>query len=144
MSGNSEILEQQLKFNAELPALMQKYQGQWIVYLNEVRHVTSEERLAIQWGYEHIGIDVPFIVDQVVPHEPIPAWRLGGMGAAAVYSQEVSTLKEKNDSLREALTAALYEMQHVLGAPVGSTRLTPQQVMDLERGIKIAREALGK
>jgi hypothetical protein len=54
-----------------------------------------------------------------------------------------SGLATTEERLREALRTVLMEMEHVLDAPVGYLALTPQQVMDLERGIKIARDALG-
>lgn len=49
-------------------------------------------------------------------------------------------LQRKVIVLREALARTIQEMEHVRDSPVG--RLTPQQRHDIERGIKIAIEAL--
>ena len=57
--------------------------------------------------------------------------------------QSLSASDRAIAELREALRSVLMDMEHVLHALVGRRTLTPQQVMDLGRGIKTARVALG-
>lgn len=48
---------------------------------------------------KQFGMDGGFVIDQAIEHEPIPAWKLGGLGAAAVYEQQYAELQAKYDAL---------------------------------------------
>lgn len=89
------------KFQTELPSLLKlkDMPGKWIVYLNGLRHVAEGHDDAHAWALHRFGLDGGFVVAQVVPQEPIPAYKLGGLGAAAVYEKQYSELRAENERL---------------------------------------------
>lgn len=104
---DDKIREQSKKFRAELPALLKTIPGKWVCYMDVVRSISETENGALRYGLKYYGMDGGFVIAQVVPHEPIPAWKLGGIGASAVYETQVRVLQEENTKLRAVAKAAL-------------------------------------
>lgn len=83
------------KFQAELPELLTKYPGQWAVYLDRVRFLAADHDTALDWTLNHLDMDDGVVIAQVVEQKPIPAYKLGGFGAAAMYEKQYAELQAK-------------------------------------------------
>jgi hypothetical protein len=95
-----KIIEQEQKFNAELPELLKQYPGKWALYLDGVQGIYDNEDTARRAAIKRYGLnDVTYLIAPIEERRPIPAWKLGGMGAAAVYEQILAKLQAKHDSL---------------------------------------------
>jgi hypothetical protein len=96
---DDKVRAQWEKFIAELPALLKTMPGKWVCYVDAVRCISDTETRAQRYGLIHYGLDGGFVIAQVVPHEPIPAYKLGGLGAFAVYEAQIRELQAKYDAL---------------------------------------------
>lgn len=108
MSDDHEkIRAQRKKFDADLPELLKMHAGKWVCYLDGVQWISASMNEAYEKGLTRYGIDGRFLIAQVIEHEPIPAWKLGGLGATAIYEQIHEELKAENARLRTVADAAL-------------------------------------
>lgn len=94
------IMEQQDKFNAELPSLLEQYPGKWALYLDGVQGIYDNDDTARRAAIKRYGLNVTYLIAPIEERKPpVPAWKLGGMGAAAVYEQLLAKLQAKHDVL---------------------------------------------
>lgn len=81
--SDDRVSEQHAKFRAELPELLRRHPGRWVVYYDGPRAFFDDEWKALEWASATLGDDTGFVIAHVEEERAVlltAALAFGGLG----------------------------------------------------------------